>query len=282
MPIVPCTEMVDHAFVNQYAVPHFNVCNLEMVQAVAAAAEERRSPVIFGIHGTEADYAGSENLAGLIRSEIGDRRILAAIHLDHGSSVDQVLRSVRAGYTSVMFDGSTLPLEENLRITQEVVRIAHAVGVSSEAEVGTIGRRGEYGEEVENPHLADPAAAELMAETGIDALAVAIGNAHGVYIAEPRLDLELLDEIRRRTSIPLVLHGGSGIPKGQVQAAISRGIAKFNIGTNLHIAFTRALAGHLAEHPDIHDVTKILGSARSAVRSVAEEGIEIAMSSGRA
>lgn len=281
MPIVPFTEMVNHASANHYAVPHFNVCNLEMVQAVANAAERLRSPVIFGIHPTESDYAGADNLAGLIRSEVGGRRIRAAIHLDHGSSVDEVLRSLRAGYTSVMFDGSTLALDENVRITSEVVRIAQAAGISSEAEVGTIGRRGEYGETIQNPHLASPDAAEVMAGTGIDALAVAIGNAHGVYVAEPKLDLDLLGEIRRRTGIPLVLHGGSGIPADQVQAAIARGIAKVNVGTNLHVAFTTVLRDRLTKDVDGHDVTRILGMARAAVEDVVQRGIEVAMSAER-
>jgi ketose-bisphosphate aldolase len=281
MPIAPFAEMVDHAFSNGYAVPHFNVCNLEMVQAVAAAAEARRSPVIFGIHGSESAYGGAENLAGLIRTEIGDRKVLAAIHLDHGTSIDQVVQSIRAGYTSVMFDGSTIPLDDNVRMTEDVVRLAHSVDMSVEGEIGTIGRIAEYGEEIEHPHLADPAAAEDLAETGIDALAVAIGNVHGVYPSEPRLDFTLLSEIRRRTNIPLVLHGGSGIPVDQVQKAISLGIAKFNIGTNLHIAFTRATSDYLAEHPGSHDVTKMLGAARSAVQRAAEQGIDTAMSAGR-
>lgn len=278
MPVEPYSDMVNHAFANQYAVPHFNVCNLETVQAVAAVAQERKSPVIFGIHPVESDYAGAANLAGLIRTEIGNRPIRAAIHLDHGPSVDYVVQAIQAGFTSVMFDGSTIALEDNVRITAEVVALAAAVGVSVEAEVGTIGKTAEYGTEIENPHLADPQACAQVAATGIDALAVAIGNAHGVYIAEPRLEFDRLQSIRKATNIPLVLHGGSGIPADQVQQAITMGIAKLNIGTNVHVAFTRACRAYLAAHPDSHDVMGMLGAARTATHEVVETGIRMAMS----
>jgi ketose-bisphosphate aldolase len=151
-----------------------------------------------------------------------------------------LLNASRDGYTSVMFDGSTLPLAQNLQLTRDVVRVARPAGVSAEAEVGTIGTTAEYGAEIENPHLADPAACEAMGETGIDALTVAIGNAHGVYIAEPKLDFDLLAEIPRRSEVPLVLHGGSGIPVDQVHKAISMGVAKMNVGTAIHVAFKGA------------------------------------------
>ncbi|MFV0425873.1 MAG: ketose-bisphosphate aldolase [Beutenbergiaceae bacterium] len=281
MPVEPYTDMVNHAFANQYAVPHFNICNLETIRAVAAVAQERRSPVIFGIHPVESDYAGAANLAGLIRSEIGNRPIRAAIHLDHGPSVDHVVQAIQAGYTSVMFDGSTIPLKDNVQITSEVVSLAAAAGLSVEAEVGTIGKTAEYGAEIENPHLADPQACAQVAATGIDALAVAIGNAHGVYIAEPKLEFDRLASIREATNIPLVLHGGSGIPLNQVQQAITMGIAKFNIGTNVHVAFTRACRTYLNTNPGSHDVMGMLNDAQAAVRDVVEAGIETAMSGGR-
>lgn len=282
MPIESITEMVNHAFENRYAVPHFNVCNLETVQGVAAAAEGQRSPVIFGIHPVEADYAGAANLADLIRNEVDRRGIRAAIHLDHGPSVDRVIEAIRAGYSSVMFDGSTIPLDDNVRITREVVALATPIGVSVEAEVGTIGKTAEYGGEIENPHLADPDACAAMAATGIDALAVAIGNAHGVYIEDPTLDFDRLARIREAARIPLVLHGGSGIPVDQVQRAITMGIAKFNIGTNIHVGFTAACRAYLDANPKSHDVMAMIGAGRDATREVAESGMVMAMSTGRA
>ena len=145
------------------------------------------------------------------------------------------MECIRDGYTTVMFDGPTLPPEQNLALTQDVVRVARPGGVSVEAEVGTIGTTAEYGAEIENPHLADPAACEAMGETRIDALAVAISNAHGVYIAEPKTDFDLLAEIRRRTDVPLVLRLRN--PVDQVQKAIGIGMAKMNVGTAIHVAF---------------------------------------------
>ena len=280
MPLVTNAEMITAAAAGGYAVPHFNICNLETVLAVADVAADLKSPVIFGIHPVESGYAGNQNLVAMITSVIADRGITAGIHLDHSPTFEQVVRCIRDGYTSVMFDGSMIPLADNLRITRDVVRVAQPAGVSVEAEVGTIGNTAEYGGEIENPHLADPAACEAMAETGIDALAVAIGNAHGVYIAEPRLDFDRLAEIRRRTDIPLVLHGGSGIPVAQVQRAISMGVAKLNVGTAIHIAFTKGLKESMAANPDLHAIMDFLSAAQASVREVIAQYIGVAMSAG--
>ena len=166
-------------------------------------------------------------------------------------------------------------------LTRDVVRVARPAGVSVEAEVGTIGTTAEYGAEIENPHLADPAACEAMGETGIDALAVAIGNAHGVYVAEPKLDFDLLAEIRRRTEVPLVLQGGSGIPVDQVQKAIGMGVAKMNVGTAIHVAFKEGMEEGLAENPGSHDIMKILSGCQERVRDVLRQYVEITVSAGR-
>jgi fructose/tagatose bisphosphate aldolase len=155
-------------------------------------------------------------MVALITSVVRSRDVIASLHLDHSPTFDKVVECIRDGYTPVMCDGSTLPLEQNLQLTRDVVR----AGVSVEAEVGTIGTTAEYGADIENPHLADPAACEAMEETGIDALAVAISNAHSVSIAEHKLDFDLLAEIRRHAEVPRVLHGGSAIPVDQVQKAI--------------------------------------------------------------
>lgn len=281
MPLVPNAELLQAAVSGEYAVPHFNVCNLEMVLAVADVAEELRSPVIFGIHPVESGYAGMDNMVAMITSVVRSRDIYASIHLDHSPTFDQVVKAIRAGYTSVMFDGSMIPLTDNLRITRDVVRVARPAAVSVEAEVGTIGNTAEYGGDIENPHLADPAACEAMSETGIDALAVAIGNAHGVYIAEPALDFGLLAEIRRRTDVPLVLHGGTGIPRDQVQKSITMGVAKMNIGTAVHVAFKKGMQKCMAEDPDSHDIMKILSAAQASVRDALRDQIDVTMSANR-
>jgi ketose-bisphosphate aldolase len=281
MPLVPNAELLQAALSGGYAVPHFNVCNLEMVLAVADVAEELRSPVVFGIHPVESGYAGMDNMVAMITSVVRSRDIHASIHLDHSPTFDQVIRAIRAGYTSVMFDGSMIPLADNIRITRDVVRVARPAGVSVEAEVGTIGNTAEYGGDIENPRLADPAACAAMSQTGIDALAVAIGNAHGVYIAEPALDFDLLAEIRRRTDVPLVLHGGTGIPKDQVQKSIAMGVAKMNIGTAVHVAFKQGMQKCMAEDPGSHDIMKILGAAQASVRDALRDQIDMTMSAGR-
>lgn len=282
MPLVPNAVMIKAAIEGGYAVPHFNVCNLETVLAVADVAEELKTPVIYGVHPVESAYAGNQNMVALISSVVRGRDIVASIHLDHSPTFDKVVECIRAGYTSVMFDGSTLPLEQNLQITLDVVRVARPAGVSVEAEVGTIGTTAEYGAEIENPHLADPAACEAMGDTGIDALAVAIGNADGVYIAEPKLDFDLLAEIRRRTEVPLVLHGGSGIPVDQVQKAIGMGVAKMNVGTAIQVAFKEGMEEGLAENPGSHDIMRVLSGCQARVRDVLRQYVDITMSAGRA
>jgi fructose-bisphosphate aldolase class II len=281
MPLVASAELLQAAVSGGYAVPHFNVCNLETVLAVADVADELRSPVIFGIHPVESGYAGMGNMVAMITSVMRSRDIHASIHLDHSPTFDQVIKAIRAGYTSVMYDGSMIPLPDNIRITRDVVRAAKPAGVSVEAEVGTIGNTAEYGGDIENPHLADPAACEAMSDTGIDALAVAIGNAHGVYIAEPALDFDLLAEIRRRTDVPLVLHGGTGIPKDQVQKSIAMGVAKMNIGTAVHVAFKKGMQKCMAEDPGSHDIMKILRAAQASVRDTVRDQIDMTMSANR-
>jgi ketose-bisphosphate aldolase len=210
---------------------------------------------------------------------VRSRDVIAGLHLDHNPTFDKVVECIRDGYTSVMFDGSTLPLEQNLQLTRDVVRVARPAGVSVEAEVGTIGTTAEYGAEIENPHLADPAACEAMGETGIDALAVAISNAHGVYIAEPKLDFDLLAESRRRTEVPLVLHGGSAIPVDQVQKAIG-GRGQDERRNRNPRSVQRGYGGR--PNPGSHDIMKILSGCQPRVRDVLRQYVDITMSAGRA
>lgn len=283
MNIVPMKDLMARARAGGYAVPAFNCANLEMIQCVLRTAAEMRSPVILGIHPVEVAYMGSAATAVAIARSVGaDLDLDAAVHLDHGDSVETCIRAIRGGFSSVMYDGSHLPIEQNIANTAKVVEIAHAVGVTVEAEVGTIGMTDEFGAKLENAHLSDPDWAERLAATGIDCLAVAIGNAHGFYVEEPRLRFDLVEEIRRRISIPMVLHGGTGIPRDQVQQAIGMGVAKMNVGTALRYAFVKAMKD-LCDTEPVKDLPLMtLGSAGIAAGAeVVRQYMDICMSAGR-
>lgn len=283
MRIVPMKALMSKAYEGGYAVPAFNCANMEMIQCVLRTAAELRSPVILGIHPVEMDYFGSAEMPVAIAKAAGaDLDIDVAIHMDHGDSMRNVVRAIRGGFSSVMFDGSSLSLDENVALTARVVEIAHKVGVTVEGEVGTIGMTDEFGAKLENAHLSDPDSAERLANTGIDCIAVAIGNAHGFYEGTPELRFDLVEEIRQRISIPMVLHGGTGIPRDQVQRAISLGVAKMNVGTALRYAFVSA-AKELCDSEPVKDLPLMtLGTAgieRGA--EVVREYMGITMSEGR-
>lgn len=283
MRLLPMKTLMSKAYEDGYAVPAFNCASLEMIQCVLRTAAELRSPVILGIHPVEVAYFGSAAVPVAIAREVGaDLDIDVAIHLDHGDSETSVMRAIRGGFSSVMFDGSSLSIDENVAQTARVVEIAHKVGVTVEGEVGTIGMTDEFGAKLENAHLSDPDWAERLANTGIDCLAVAIGNAHGFYEGVPELRFDLVEEIRERISIPMVLHGGTGIPRDQVQRAISLGVAKMNVGTALRYAFVSA-AKELCDREPVRDLPLMaLGTAgieRGA--EVVREYMGIAMSEGR-
>ncbi|MCX7889691.1 MAG: class II fructose-bisphosphate aldolase [Rhodobacteraceae bacterium] len=283
MSLHPMKTLLVEARAKGYAVPAFNCANLEMIQCVLRTAAELRAPVILGIHPVEMDYMGGAPVAVAIARAVAEGLdVDYAIHQDHGDTVETCIRSIRSGFTSVMYDGSHLPIEENAANSAEVVRIAHAYGVTVEGEVGTIGMTDEFGARLENAHLCDPDMAERLAATGIDCLAVAIGNAHGFYTATPELRFDLLEEINRRVKIPLVLHGGTGIPRDQVQQAIRMGVAKMNVGTALRYAFVRA-AADLCASEVVRDLP-LMALGRAGIRAGAEvvrEYMDICMCAGR-
>jgi ketose-bisphosphate aldolase len=282
MRLVPLKQLVEPAHRDRYAVPHFNVCNLETVRTVLSVANERRSPVILGAHWLEYEYAGARTLVNMIENVGAAYDLDVAVHLDHGRGYEDAARVLAGGFTSVMFDGSSLPLEENVAITEQVVALAAATGASVEGEVGTIGQTTEFGDHIPNAHLADPRAAERLANTGIDVLAVAIGNAHGFYTAEPKLEFGLLEEIAGLVSIPLVLHGGTGIPEDQIRRAITMGISKINFSAMLRKAFITAMHTHLEANPNELGLMDILAAGSAAMRKPIEECIDLCMSAGRA
>ena len=279
MPFVTTGEMLKKAQEGGYAVGAFNAENLEMVQAIIAAAEAERAPVIIQTTPGTLKYAAPKCFAGMVSRMARDAVVPAALHLDHGNSFELAEECAREGYTSLMIDGSKLPYEENIALTKRVVGMAGELPV--EAELGTVGGK-EDGMEAK-PQYTDPdEAADFAGRTGISSFAVAIGTAHGVYKGEPKLDLERLSAVRARVDIPLVLHGTSGVPEDQVRECIRRGICKVNYATDLRIAFTAGVKKAIAEQPEAFDPKKYLAEGRRAVQSRVQELIRLLGSSGKA
>ena len=271
-----------------YAVGAFNINNLEILEAVIEAAEAERSPVIISTSEGAIDYAGMDELAALVHLKAKKTKRPVVFHLDHGKNYDLVVRAIKSGYyTSVMYDGSSLPFEQNVKKTKQIVKLAHAKGISVEAELGAIAGIEDFvSVSQKDAHLTNPdQAADFVKQTGCDALAVAIGTSHGAYKfkALSKLDFKRLAEIKKKTKRPLVLHGASGIPaaikkqcikygckiakaKGvsdsNVRRAVRLGINKVNIDTDLRIAFDAGVRKFLKENPEVIDPRKILGPAK--------------------
>jgi len=267
-----------------YAVGAFNTNNLEITHAIFQAAEKLHAPVIVQTSAGALRYAGKDYLPAIVRIHAQLSPVPATLHLDHGPSFELVIACLRLGYTSVMIDGSHLPFEENIALTKRVVEAAHAVGVSVEAELGRIvGAEEHVVVSDREAFMTDPdQAAEFVERTGIDALAVSIGNAHGFYKGEPNLDFDRLRAIRDNVDVPLVLHGASGIPDHQIRTAVSLGICKINIDTEIRHAFATAVRKYMAENPEQIDPRKILRPAIEAMQAVVERKIELFGSAGKA
>jgi len=279
MPFVTTGEMLKKARAGGYAVGAFNAENMEMVQAILAAAEAENAPVIIQTTPGTLKYAGPECFGGLMSRLARNAKVPAALHLDHGNSYELAEKCAEEGYTSLMIDGSKLPYEDNIELTCRVVAMAGNLPV--EAELGTVGGK-EDGMEAA-PQYTDPdEAADFANRTGISSFAVAIGTAHGVYKGEPQLDLDRLSAVRERLEIPLVLHGTSGVPEDQVRECIRRGICKVNYATDLRIAFTTGVKQAIAAQPEAFDPKKYLAEGRRAVQQRVQELIRLLGSSGKA
>ena len=276
MALVTTKELLLDAQKNGYAVGAFNVENMEMVQAVIAAAEELRSPVIMQTTPSTLKYADPDYFYANVAAAAKKTSVPVVMHLDHGSSFDLAMKAFRAGYTSIMIDGSHSGLEENIAITKAVVDACHAGGVPVEAELGKVGGK-EDDLDGGNGGFTDP-----KEETGVDSLAVAIGTAHGVYKGIPKLDVERLSQIREVVSVPLVLHGTSGIPDEDVKECIRRGICKVNYATDLRIAFTEGVKEVLTAKPDTIDPKKYNAVGREKVKEYVLGRIKVVGSEGRA
>jgi fructose-bisphosphate aldolase, class II len=262
-------EMLNTALKEGYAVGQFNINNLEWTQAILSAAEEEKSPVILGVSEGAARYMGGftvvTSIVKALMKEMNST-VPVAIHLDHGSSFDKCKAAIEAGFTSVMIDASHFSFEENIKITQQVVEYAHKRGVSVEAELGTVG--GQEDDVIADGVIyADPnECKELVNLTGIDCLAPALGSVHGPYKGEPKLGFEEMELICKTIELPLVLHGGTGIPTDQIKKSISLGTAKINVNTENQIAFTKAARAILNSDPDVYDPRKFIGPGREAIK----------------
>jgi len=284
MALVPVSELLKQAEAGGYAVGAFNCNNMEIVQAIIAAAEAEKAPVIMQASQGAIKYAGVDYIVAMARLAAEKARVPAALHLDHGTSFEQVVQCIRAGFSSVMIDGSRLPLEENIALTRRVLDVARAVGVSVEAELGKIGGTEDDITVSEREALfTDPVEAGFFVrETGVDALAVAIGTAHGRYRGVPQLDFQRLEKIRTEVKIPIVLHGSSGVPDEAIREAIRLGVRKVNIDTNIREAFTAAVRKVLESNPREIDPRKVLAPAREAAVEVIREKIRVFGSTNKA
>lgn len=284
MPLVGIDELLLQAEKECYAVGAFNANNMEIVQAIIQAAEQEKAPVIMQASQGAIKYAGLEFITGMVKIAAAASSIPVALHLDHGTDFDQVVRCIRSGFTSVMIDGSKLPLEENINMTKKVLEIAHPIGVSVEAELGKIGGTEDDVHVSEREAMfTDPEEARIFVErTGIKSLAIAIGTAHGQYKGEPQLDFVRLQEIKSLVKIPIVLHGSSGVPDDTIRQAISLGVRKVNIDTNIREAFVGEMRKVLNARPSEIDPRQILGPAREATVQVIREKIRLFGSSGKA
>lgn len=282
--LVTGKEILEHAHKHNYAVGAFNVNNMEIVQAIIEAAEETNSPVILQASQGGIKYAGIEYISALGKVAARKAKVPVALHLDHGTDFDQIMLCIRHGFTSVMIDGSKYDLQGNINITKKVIEVAHAVGVSVEAELGKIGgTEDDITVDEKDATLTDPKEAKTFVdETGVDYLAIAVGTAHGVYKGEPKLDFDRIKVIKELLGIPLVLHGSSGVPADAIKKAVSLGINKINIDTDLRVAFTQAIKDYNEKNPDNIDPRKVLIPAKEAMKEVIKEKMILFGSAGRA
>lgn len=281
MPLVTSKGMLLDAQKGNYAVGAFNVENMEMVMAVVEAAQEMQSPVILQTTPSTVRYAGFNLYYASVKAVAERATVPVALHLDHGSSFELAVQALREGYTSIMIDGSQLPLDENTGLTRRVVEVCRPCRVPVEAELGCVGGK-EDDRSSRNSGLTSPAqAAEFVEKTGIDFLAVAIGTSHGIYNGAPRIRLDLLGEIKKCVPVPLVLHGTSGVEDEVVRSCIQEGICKVNYATDLRIAFSDGIKRILNEDSSVID-PKIYGKmGKELVKRYVQDKIWVCKSSGR-
>ena len=304
--LVTNKEVLSVASAGGYAVGAFNINNMEILQAIVETAAEEKSPIIVSASPSAVQYAGLEYLVAMVKAaEKINPSIPMTLHLDHGKDVETATMCINGGFTSVMIDGSHLDFEENIAMTKHIVNLARSKGVSVEAELGKLVSQESTAKDAEDPYTDPDAAVEFVDRTGVDSLAVAIGTSHGAYKfkGDVKLDFERLKVIRSKVDVPLVLHGASGVPawivelatkygaelsgaKGipddHIKRAISLGIAKINIDTDLRLAFTGSIRKVLVTSPKEYDPRKVLGPAKQNMKKVVQEKMRLFGSSGKA
>lgn len=284
MPLVSGKEILQAARKGGYAVGAFNVNNMEIIQAIVEAAEEEKSPVMLQASQGAIKYAGLEYIVALVKVAAEKASVPVALNLDHGTSFEQAMKCIRGGFTAVMLDGSHYPFDENVAIVKRVVDVAHSVGISVEGELGRIGgTEDDISVSAEDAYMTSPEEAKRFAEsTEVDALAVAIGTAHGLYHGVPKLDFDRLQQIRDVVDCAIVLHGASGVPDEAIKKAISIGVQKINIDTEIRQAFTKGVKKVIAEQPNEFDPRKLLGPSKEAMKEVVKAKMRLFGSSQKA
>lgn len=275
--LVTGKEILDKANQNNYAVGAFNINNMECLQAVIAAAKKLNSPVIIQTSEGAIKYAGMNYLSSMVRLAANEASVPVALHLDHGTTYEIIMKCIANGWSSVMIDGSHYDLKTNINLTKEVVKVAHACGVSVEAELGRLsGVEDQISVDEKDALYTDPKEAEIFVkETNVDSLAIAIGTAHGVYKGKPNLDFDRLAKIKSILKMPIVLHGASGVSEEDLKTAIKYGVNKINIDTDVRLAFKKGCKEIFDNKPEVFDPRKICGNARECMQKVVEEKIKI-------
>lgn len=276
-------NMLEKAKKGKYAVPHLNINNLEWAKYILEECQELNSPVILGVSEGAAKYMGGYNvISGMVNGLLKDLNITipVALHLDHGSSFDTCKKAIDAGFSSVMIDGSKLNLEDNIKVTKEVIAYAESKNVTVEAEIGCIGGS-EDGVSNEILHAKTEDCVKIVNETNLCTLAPALGSVHGIYKGEPNLNFERMKEISEKTNLPLVLHGGTGIPDDKIKMAISCGISKINVNTELQLAWHGALKEFVLNN-DAYDPRKVIGSGELAIKEAVKAKVILFGSNNKA
>lgn len=263
-------KMADEANTSVIA---FNCINYDMIYSVVTVAEELKKPVLIMLypeHNYGFNNADLRGFAETVKSLAATVEVPIGLHLDHSSDFDYIMKAIKAGFTSVMFDGSMLPVEENIRLSKKVVEVAKDFDVDVEAELGRVGFAKDSDEDNLDMYTRPEVAAEFCKATGVTSVAVAIGSAHGVYLETPKLDLERLDEINKATDIPLVLHGGSGIPNDQLEIAFTKGINKFNVGTEFFQLYYDTVHEYMEAHKEERNVNLLFEMSKHVQEKLME------------
>jgi len=288
MAFVTTKEMLKEAQKGRYGIGAFNANNMEIIQAIIETAEEEKAPVILQASQGAIKYAGLDMIVAMVKAVAEKANIPVALHLDHGTDYHQNIKCLRAGFTSLMYDGSKLPFNENVEMTKKVVEMAHACDIPVEAELGQIGKMGDSDEpgvaleRVKESMAVPEEAAKFVELTGIDSLAAAVGTIHGCRTPFAKLDIPRIERIRELTGVPLVLHGASGANDEEVRKGINAGICKINIDTRIRMKFTEKIREIIKKNPQEIDPRKILGPAKDAAKEIIRDRMRVFGCSGKA